>query len=405
MKKLTKFIVFASFIAGGLLWLVEPTSYLPWKNIENPQTISKISTLASQATELINTEHEREANSILNSRLANNNFLGVSTAVYVENHGTYQSAAGFASKSKLARTNTNTLARIASVTKPMTAVAIMQLYQKGKLKLDVPIQNHLPSFPKKTQGDITIRQLLKHTSGIQHYSSKWDALSFTHYPTLKDALSAFQNRELLFTPGTQYHYSSFGYTILGAIIEEVSQMTYGEYMQKNIWHRAGMLNTSLEKRTNKHANKSDLYIKAGSQFIKSPTTDLSIIYSAGGVQSTAEDLVKFGKAILHHQLVDSASLQIMIQATDELAPATGNDPYGLGWAVYDDPKYGKIIQHGGTQPGCSSFFAIYLKHGIVSTAISNSFGSRQNVFYLTREIANVFLDKKISKSAKIALGE
>ena len=84
---------------------------------------------------------------------------------------------------------------------------------------------------------------------------------------------------------------------------------------------------------------------------------------------------------------------MMINATDGMAPAIGDDPYGFGWAVYDDPKYGKIIQHGGAQPGTSSFFSIYLDRKIVAVVLSNSFGTRQNAFYLSRDIASLSLEK------------
>ena len=152
-----------------------------------------------------------------------------------------------------------------------------------------------------------------------------------------------------------------------------------------------MSDTSLEKDGQNYNNKSRLYLKVKSTYIKSPNTDLSIIYPAGGVQSTSKDLLKFGEAVLNHKLIDSTSLNMMINATDELAPAKGDDPYGFGWAVYDDPKHGKIIQHGGTQPGTSSFFAIYLDHKIVSVVLSNSFGTRQNAFNLSRDISSLAL--------------
>ena len=97
--------------------------------------------------------------------------------------------------------------------------------------------------------------------------------------------------------------------------------------------------------------------------------------------------------MLHNKLIESTTLEMMINATDELAPAIGDDPYGFGWAVYDDPKYGKIIQHGGTQPGTSAFFSIYLDHKIVTAVLSNSFGSRQNAFSLSRDIAYLALEE------------
>ncbi|WP_176420304.1 serine hydrolase domain-containing protein [Lutibacter flavus] len=377
----------------GVIWIIEPLSLNPFSQIEIPETQSEIDFNCKDSSFAVNNELESKANKIIDEHMASNNFLGVTTGLYIENCGTYVSGAGFTNKADQKRINSNTLGRIASITKPMTAIAIMQLHEKGILDLDTPIQTYLKEFPKKAKGDITIRHLLKHTSGISHYSSKWDALSFTHYPTLVNAMDAFKDKELLFEPGTQYMYSSYGYAVLGAIIEKVSQMSYGKYMKKYIWDIAGMSNTSLEEDKQKYSNNSRGYLKIKSTYIKSPKTDLSIIYSAGGVQSTAKDLLKFGEAVLHNKLIKSTTLEMMINATDELAPAIGDDPYGFGWAVYDDPKYGKIIQHGGTQPGTSAFFSIYLDQKIVSVVLSNCFGTRQNVFNLSRDIAYLALEK------------
>lgn len=391
MKKIRLLITL--FIIAIVIWVIEPLSFNPFSEVKIPEAQSEINFKSANSSLVLNEKLEIKANKIINERMISNNFLGVTAGLYIENYGIYTSGAGYINKGDHKRTNINMLGRIASITKPMTAVAIMQLYEKGVLDLDTPIQTYLKEFPKKAKGDITIRQLLKHTSGIPHYSSKWDAISFTNYPTLLDALDIIMEKELAFKPGTQYMYSSYGYTVLGAIIEEVSQMSYGEYMKKNIWIKAGMLETSLEEPNKEYNNKSELYLKVKSTFIKSPITDLSIIYPAGGVQSTIRDLLKFGEAILNNKLIKSTTLEMMINATDNLAPAIGDDPYGFGWAVYNDPKYGRIIQHGGTQPGTSSFFSIYLDQQIVSAVLSNSFGSRQNAFSLSRDLAFLALEE------------
>ncbi|MCH7785855.1 MAG: beta-lactamase family protein [Bacteroidetes bacterium] len=393
MKKRKILLLIVLILTVGVTWIIEPLSFNPFSRVEIPEAKSEIDFNCEEPHLAVNSELESKANEIINEHMASNNFLGVTVGLYIENCGTYLSGAGFTDKGDQKRTNSDMLGRIASITKPMTAIAIMQLYEKGMLDLDKPIQTYIKEFPKKVKGDITIRHLLKHTSGISHYSSKWDALSFTHYPTLVNALDAFKDKELDFVPGTQYMYSSYGYTVLGAIIEKVSQMGYGEYMRKNIWDKAGMSNTSLEEDKQKYNNKSRLYLKVKSTYIKSPKTDLSIIYSAGGVQSTVKDLLKFGEAVLHNKLIESTTLEMMINATDEMAPAIGDDPYGFGWAVYDDPKYGRIIQHGGTQPGASSFFSIYIDHKIVTVVLSNSFGSRQNAFSLSRDITYLALEE------------
>ncbi len=394
MKKGKIAFIIIILLVFGVIRIIEPLSLNPFVSVEIPEAKSEIDLSSKDSASILNSEFESKANQIINDHMASDNFLGVTAGLYITDYGTFRSGAGFVDKSENKRATIDMLGRIASVSKPMTAVAIMQLYEKGLLDLDKPIQSYLTGFPKKAQGDITIIHLLKHTSGIPHYSSKWEALSFTHYPTLADAVDAFKDKELAFEPGTQYMYSSYGYTVLGAIIEEVTQMSYGAYMRKNIWDKAGMSNTSLEEAGHDYNNKSRLYLKIKSTYIKSPETDLSIIYPAGGVQSTVGDLLKFGEAVLENRLIKSSTLEMMINATDELAPAIGDDPYGFGWGVYDDPKYGRIIQHGGTQPGTSAFFSVYLDHKIVSAVLSNSFGSRQNAFNLSRDIAILAIDDK-----------
>ena len=390
MKKRTLFVLVVCILFIGIVWIIEPLTLNPFIQVEIPKAKSEIALNCSDSHLTAERDLEREANDIVNAYMHSNCFLGVAAGLYTENCETYVSGAGFSDKKSQKRADADMLGRIASITKPMTAIAIMQLYEKGLLDLDKPIQTYLQEFPKKAKGVITIRQLLKHTSGIPHYTSKWDAMSFSNYPSLVDALDAFKDKDLEFEPGTKYLYSSYGYTVLGAIIEKVSQMSYGAYMKKNIWDSVGMSNTSLEEQQ-VYANKSRLYLKVKSTYIKSPKTDLSVIYPAGGVQSTVKDLLKFGEAVLSHKLIGSESLDMMIQATDTLAPAQGDDPYGFGWSVYDDPQKGRIIAHGGAQPGTSAFFAIYLDRKIVSVVLSNSFGTRQNAFDLSQDLANLAL--------------
>lgn len=166
-------------------------------------------------------------------------------------------------------------------------------------------------------------------------------------------------------------------------------MTYEDYMQFNIWNLAGMSNTSLEHYSKEYKNKTKLYLKIKDQFIKSPHNDLSIIHAAGGIQSNAEDLLKFGKAILENKLIKRETLELMFTTSNNLAQQVGDDPYGLGWSVLIDPELGRIIQHGGSQPGASSFFTIYLDQNSVFITLSNSFGSKQNTYQLTKQLGNL----------------
>ncbi|MFT5376008.1 MAG: serine beta-lactamase-like protein LACTB [Candidatus Latescibacterota bacterium] len=371
MKKIVPFIL--TLLSALVFWVVEPYGNNPLYQPSLPSAKSSLD--FNCATDL--QDIRDKANSVLDKHMLSGDFLGVSTGFFKENCGSLTVSSGYRDKRNQVEFKPNTITRIASITKTMTAVAIMQLYEKGEIDLDAPIQAYLPTFPRGTN-PVTIRHILNHTSGIPHYESKFDAMSFSHYASLKLATEEVYKRGLINSPGEKYVYSSFGYTILGSVIEQVTKENFEDYLRKNIWQKSGMKNTSLEK-SHLQKNKSRLYIKVGGIFIRSPYTDLSIIYPAGGVQSTVQDLLKFGKAILENQLISRKTLEIMIDASDSLAPETGDDPYGLGWSVFEHPEYGKIISHGGAQPGASAQFQILLDKNVVSVALSNAFGTKNSI--------------------------
>ncbi|MGJ8760434.1 MAG: serine hydrolase domain-containing protein [Polaribacter sp.] len=323
-----------------------------------------------------------KADSIINSAINKNEFLATSTAVYSEKCGNWLSTAGFLNKGNQEKPSKNIQFRIASVSKPMTAIAILQLYEKGKINLDLPIQNYLPEFPKKKKGEITIRQLLNHTSGIPHYKSDLGIFNFTHYDNCEKALEKFENRELVFKPDTEFLYSSFGYTLLGAILEKVSGKSYQTYMHENIWKPANMTNTNLEQ------TKTNVYIKLGNHFYRSPKNDLSYTYSGGGIQSTAEDLLKFGKGVLNYKFLNPSTTKLMIQLTNN----SKEMEYTFGWDNWKSPKFGKVIEHNGTQVGASSYFRIYFDKKVVVATLANNLNSSEEVRNLSIKLSYLLLE-------------
>jgi len=366
------------FLGYLFYWTFEPYSLNPF--LDKP--ISQ-----SQSQNNLNCDNlnnfRLKADSIVNTAINKNEFLATSTSVYSEKCGNWLSTAGFLNKRNQEKPTKNSQFRIASVSKPMTAIAILQLYEKGKINLDLPIQNYLPEFPKKEKGDITIRQLLNHTSGIPHYKSDLGIFNFTHYDNCEKALEKFENRELVFKPGTDFLYSSFGYTLLGAILEEVSGKSYQTYMQENIWKPANMTNTNLEQ------TKTNVYIKLGNHFYRSPKNDLSYTYSGGGIQSTAEDLLKFGKAILNYSLINSTTTGFMIQLTNNESKEM---EYTFGWDNWKSPKFGKVIEHNGTQVGPSSYFRIYFDKRMVVATLANNLNSSEEVRNLSIELSYLLLE-------------
>lgn len=373
-------------ISYTFYWTVEPFSLNPFS--DKPTSLSKSeNNLVCNDLKLFT----MKADSTISSAINKNDFLGVSIGIYSENCGNWLSSAGFLNKRNQEKPNKFSKFRIASISKPMTAVAILQLYENGVIDIDKPIQNYLPEFPKKKKGNITIRQLLNHTSGISYYKSNFESIHFTHYDNCIDALDKFKDRELDFDPGSGFLYSSYGYTLLGAIIEKVTEETYQNYMRKNIWEPSKMLHTDIENTNLNYENKADVYIKIKNTFYRSPLNDLSHTYSGGGIQSTAEDMLKFGKAILDYQLINPKTTELMIHLTDTTSK---EKEYTYGWFNWRTPKHGKIIEHNGKQVGCSSFFRIFFDEKVVVATLANNMNSREEVRNLSIELSSLLLEMK-----------
>src|SRR5579872_3095957 len=139
----------------------------------------------------------------------------------------------------------DTVYRIASLSKPLTATAAMRLVEEHKLDLDAPVQKYCPAFPTK-QWPITARDLLTHQSGIRHYKDD-ESIHTRSYMSIDEGLPQdFPKDPLFFEPGTKMGYTSYGYTVLGCVMEGASGMTYATYMQQSIFGPAGMTSTRLD---------------------------------------------------------------------------------------------------------------------------------------------------------------
>src|SRR5215468_5464606 len=138
-----------------------------------------------------------------------------------------------------------TVFRIASISKPIAAVAVLQLEERGRLSLDDPVRKYVPAFPPKGDAVITLRHVLTHTSGIRHYAPG-EMESRAPYRTVTDALAVFKDDPLLFAPGTRYSYSSYAYNMLAAVVEAVSGLGYDAYLKERVFAPAGMASTFLE---------------------------------------------------------------------------------------------------------------------------------------------------------------
>jgi CubicO group peptidase (beta-lactamase class C family) len=237
--------------------------------------------------------------------------------------------------------------RLASITKTLTAIATMQLVEAGRLSLDDTIGGLLPEVPPAWRV-ITVRQLLNHTSGIRHYPPKGPERFLDVHMTVDETLALIAKRPLAAKPGRRFLYTTYGYDVVGAILERVEQRSYAEVLAERILDPVGMSGTFVEDSRARRADWPEgLRRTRRGDVLPSRRIDLSSRFAGGGLRGTIDDLLRYADALLHHDLVEAATFRQMTTPT-VLLDGTATD-YGLGFAVY--PQRGHmVVAHAGGQP-------------------------------------------------------
>ena len=332
----------------------------------------------------------------ISSFMSRQSIPAVSVAVVQDNQIRFQGGYGMADLENFVPAKALTVYRIASVSKSLTAVAAMQLAEKGKLDLDAPVQKYVPSFPTKNF-PITTRQLLAHLSGIRNYRPG-EGERTNRYNTLTDALSIFRDDPLDFEPGTRFSYTTFGYTLLGAVIEGASGMTFADYLRENIFKPAGMQHTQVDDLYAIIPNRARGYTpRVFAQFdgnYRNPVLmDSSYKIPGGGLVSTAEDLARFAIAAQNGVLIKPGTFAEMSKSQKTRdGRETG---YGYGWYVgklggfSNDPD---SVWHGGVQPGFTSNLWLLPKKRFAVVILTNlEGGGRLGLGTLANQIADIVL--------------
>jgi len=291
--------------------------------------------------------------------MASTHVPGVSVAV-VEN-GEYEWASGFglADVENNTPASEHTLYRLASISKSLTAVGAMQLVERGQLDLDAPIQKYCPAFPAK-QAPITTREVMGHLGGIRHYKtdSPDDAEvgNTRHFDNpIQAGIDFFKNDPLVADPGTHFHYSTQGYTLVGCVMEGASGAKYADFMRRNVFVPAAMEHTRVDDRFAIIPYRPRLYQQTKSGAVENADfLDSSYKIPGGGWLSSAEDMARFEVAILSDKLIKRATRDLM---WTPLKPSDGSkDTYGLGWGSSDEIGFAAVGHSGGQQGTSTAFF-------------------------------------------------
>lgn len=281
---------------------------------------------------------------------------GASVLVAKRGEILFKGAVGLANLDQKVQNTAEHIFRIGSITKEFTAVAILQLQEQGKLKLTDPIHKYLPDYPKEGKG-ITIEHLLTHTSGIKNYTGMAEVAHLqTTEATPKQIINVFKDAPMESTPGTMYQYNNYGYVLLGAIIEQVSDMSYEAYLEQHIFQPADMQHTYFGEAKAPIEERAIGYQMLNGKFAKAPYLNMSIPYAAGALLSNVNDLYTWMSALQGRQLLSEASLQ---KAFSPHQLQDGSKvPYGYGFQL--DELYGKkVVGHDGVIQGFLAY-ALYL---------------------------------------------
>lgn len=250
--------------------------------------------------------------------------------------------------------------RWASISKPVTAVAALQLAEEGRLDLDADIRFYVPEFPDKG-ARITARDLLRHQGGIVHYANgevvRTEKVYAEPHPfaDVIKALDTFKDSPLVAPPGRKFSYSTHGYILLSAVVERAGKERFADQVQARIAGPLGMANFRPDYQWEEIPGRAAGYSREGEKMdgeivrrTDAEDEDVSWKLGGGGFTSPATDLARFGVGLIGRKLVSEETEELM-WAVNKPADPEGAKPYGLGFFVIDRPDGTKWVGHDGSQ--------------------------------------------------------
>jgi serine beta-lactamase-like protein LACTB, mitochondrial len=290
---------------------------------------------------------------------------GLSLAVASGDKIVWSVGCGYADLETRRPVTAQTRFRIGSVSKTLTAAALAHYAEARRLDLDAPVDRYV-DFPSHG-GTITLRRLAGHLAGIRHYESQAEAVNRRHFGSVADTLTLFKDNPLVAAPGTRFSYSSYGYDVIGAALEHVAGRDFATLMREAVVTPAAMRETTLA--TAPPSARATFYeVKDSGGVRAAPPVDLSDRLPAGGFLSTANDLARFGIALIDGTLLDRHTIDMMFRS--QRTSAGDETGYGLGFEVHPSP-FGLFVGHTGAVAGGTAALLIHVRSGTVLALTTN----------------------------------
>lgn len=355
-------------------------------------SLLQITFLLAQSTEKDYSEAIRIAEVWLEAQKDFEQLPGISASIVQGQEVLWSKGFGHANFEEKVPTTAKTLGSICSISKLFTSVAIMKLYDEGKLRLDDLVSDLLPWYDLPQQfeesGPITIRSLLTHSSGLPRESNHpyWTGPDFP-FPTREEIIAGLSEQETLYPAFTYFQYSNLGLTLLGEIVAEVTGQNYDEYIQENILTPLGLTDTRTYMPEELYGNELAVgygAIKRNGQRDKVQLFQANGIAPAAGYSSNVLDLGSF--ASWQFRLYDTTTTEILKPATLKRMHQVHwtnpdwNTTWGLGFVVYKGSDGAKWVSHGGSCPGYRSTLQINPKEKRALAVIINASGTNPNKY-------------------------
>ncbi|MGD2070938.1 MAG: serine hydrolase domain-containing protein [Gemmatimonadota bacterium] len=335
------------------------------------------------------------ADSLVRAFMTAHRIPAVSVAVADSTGIVYRGTYGFADVENRVPATPETLFRIASVTKPLTAAGVLRLVDTGRLDLDAPIQTYCPAFPAK-RWPVTARMLMAHTGGLRDYTrvergvwlvetagGRQRGSSTVHLTSVDEAVAVFAADPLVSEPGTVHRYSNWGYVLLGCAIEGASGRSYESYMADELFDVLGMTRTRsndaytiIENRARAYQMRTEATkdfwwfipeqkrAMAVGELYNARFEDTSHKLPAGGMLSTAVELARFGAGVVHGDFLAPATRAEMM--TEQRTRAGDPTGWTLGWSVGNG-----VVGLRGAQPGVTAQLTTVPSAGLTVAIVAN----------------------------------
>jgi len=335
--------------AAGLLSLLLLATAVGCSNQADSQAVAQDAPTINPATaDTLRSWIERE--------MSESQLPGLSMAVAVDGHIVWSEGFGFADIEEGVPVSPVSKFRVGSVSKPYTAAAIAQLMADGKLNVDAPIQEYVPTFPEK-QWTISTRQVGGHIAGIRHYLGD-ENFSDVRYETVSEGLEIFQDSPLLFEPGSDYSYSSYGWNLVSAVVEGAAHQPFLEYMDEHVFGPLEMNHSEADWATEDIEGRVSFYVR-GDDGAPQPAmyVDNSYKWAGGGFLSTPEDMIRFADAHRGTDFLPQEALDFLM--TSQQLNDGSETGYGFGWSVSDDDAGRRLVGHTGGSVGGTTLLTMH----------------------------------------------